>query len=384
MNTNTNYGNLKSKSCNSQTSVKTIMKNISSIANTGADLIKKIQPNQETEVLDIEDLLPNNGGIYDPRNYDNSDDLYEFGGNQGSLFSNPEKFLDNKYVDIILEKYFPGVEITDEDKKALFYRINSNGCGYTAACNTLMLYCMNYDEIEFYEKFGFHLYELGVDQNGKARCDYNIELLLLDFYLYYNTDKDTDHCFNTIEEIYGNAKEQMALDEAGDDATSDKKLKSTGAEGTDVDTVAREFKKYLSEKGINIEVTDEMKFELSPGSDAYKKVVQNFERLGMQVPDVIYSDELTTDVLKQLLEKDGKQIIMRDENFSLYLPYDKDGNGKLDDIASEGVGAHAMAIVKVLPDGRYLVSSWGNEYIYDPEQDADTGFDYAIYDYYPD
>lgn len=38
-----------------------------------------------------------------------------------------------------------------------------------------------------------------------------------------------------------------------------------------------------------------------------------------------------------------------------------------------------MTIVDVTDDGKYIVSSWGNKYIFDPNKDEPTKI--AIYDY---
>lgn len=48
---------------------------------------------------------------------------------------------------------------------------------------------------------------------------------------------------------------------------------------------------------------------------------------------------------------------------------DKDGNPYNN---GEKVGAHSMVVTDVLPDGRYVVSSWGDEYIID-----NTGAEYS-------
>ena len=41
-----------------------------------------------------------------------------------------------------------------------------------------------------------------------------------------------------------------------------------------------------------------------------------------------------------------------------------------------------MSVVQVLDDGRWLVSSWGRAFIYDPSKDKPN--DYIAYDYFPD
>ena len=55
--------------------------------------------------------------------------------------------------------------------------------------------------------------------------------------------------------------------------------------------------------------------------------------------------------------REGKQIIVRADRFKLY---DENGN------PSGSCGSHAMVVTGVTEDGKFIVSSWGNKYMIDP------------------
>ena len=63
---------------------------------------------------------------------------------------------------------------------------------------------------------------------------------------------------------------------------------------------------------------------------------------------------------------EGKKVGIDIEDFTMYYPEDIDGNGKLDDVARDDVGQHAMIVTGVTDDGALIVSSWGKEYIVRP------------------
>lgn len=150
--------------------------------------------------------------------------------------------------------------------------------------------------------------------------------------------------------------------------------------GAQVNDVANVIAQYLAEKGIHCDI-QEKGIELKPGTEAWLSKKKQLEDKGFTISDddILYEKDLTAISAKQLLRL-GYQINVGADDFDLYYPYDKDGNGKLDDIRYKDVGGHAMTVAGVSDDGKLIVSSWGNEYLLDPEQVSD----YVIYDYFPD
>ena len=65
--------------------------------------------------------------------------------------------------------------------------------------------------------------------------------------------------------------------------------------------------------------------------------------------------------------RSGKQIIVSSSNFPLYSTIDENHNGKFDDVVVPNVGGHAMCVVGTTSDGKFIVSSWGKQYIIDPK-----------------
>ena len=92
----------------------------------------------------------------------------------------------------------------------------------------------------------------------------------------------------------------------------------------------------------------------------------------------LYSTNYDINTIKEML-MEGKKLIISSSYFNLYYPEDKDGNGKYDDVAYEDVGAHAMSIVGITSDDKLIVSSWGNEYVFDVENGDSIRIE--IYDY---
>ena len=324
-----------------------IVGNITKIVNTSSKLISSSNINTaEVETVDIEEIsnervsLPENGGPYDPRN----DKYGLFGGNQGSLQYNLEYYIDNEKVRQIISKYYP--DFDSEDIELLFSRMNSVGCGYIASINTIFQQYLFNNEIDFYNRFGFPPYNLVKDQTtGKVYKDFNYEFLFLDFFLYCAKEIED---YETIEEVYGNQADIIS----GDLAISSDETSIEGMNGIlSPYNILTTLKRYLADKGVDTTVTS---------------WVDTWVRLKVKygiTEDVSRLDKVVL-VIKESL-KEGKQVMVVDENFNLYYPEDIDGNGLFDDIAYSDVGAHALSVVDITDSNQLIVSSWGKEYIID-------------------
>ncbi len=347
----------------------------------------KVSKIQASDVK-IEEILNINNQNIDKENIvltsstfnDNNVDNKSYGGDQGALIINIENFIDDNNVWEIVHKYYP--EASKEDIELLFNRMNFVGCGYVAAINTLFQYfdSIPNGESEFEKIFGFSM--LASKENpstGEYYYGYRYEYLFLDFFLYYAKNEKG---FDSIEDVYGNVEEEMKL-RSNDAALDDKGFERTGMDGTYNLDVGKVLSNYLAEKGIQLSVTSDTitkKISLEPGTDEWKKRKAELESIGINVPDdqpIVENETEKVDIKEALNE--GKFAIVSANNFTLYYPEDKDGNGKLDDVCKDDVGSHAMTIVDVTNDGKYIVSSWGEQYILDPNKDKPTGI--VIYSY---
>ena len=336
----------------------------------------KTWKNADVENISLEELgnievsIPNNDGPYNPSN----DYWGLFGGYQGSLASNIEKFIDDEKIRQIVARYYP--EFDSEDLELLFYRMKYVGCGYIAAINTIFQEYLHHNELDFYDRFGFPPYNSRTVNGEDGIKSYNYDYLFLDFFLYYAKN---ERGFNTIEEVYGNVEEEIEFNNniIEDGALSDEDFLHTGMAGTNLYTAGEVMKRYLAEKGIELS-TSKIKIELEPGSEEWQKKKEELEEMGVEIGSdtKLYETDLDADIAREILNQ-GKQIIIRAEDFTMYYPEDKDGNGKLDDIRADDVGPHGMSVVGTAPDGKIVVSTWGEEVLVDPKE-IDG---YIIYEY---
>ena len=328
----------------------------------------------DTEAIELEEAgnvtinTQNNTGPYNPSN--NYWGL--FGGYQGSLALNIEEFVNDEKVHQIISRYYP--EFDSEDMELLFYRMMYVGCGYVAAINTIFQEYLHHNELDFYDRFGFPPYNSGTVNGEDGIKLYNYDYLFLDFFLYY---AKSERGFNTIEEVYGNVEEEIEFNNniIEDGALSDEEFPRIGMDGADVDVVGEVMQRYLAEKGIELST---FKIELELGSEEWQKKKEELEEMGVEIDSdtKLYETDLDAFLVRENLNQ-GKQIIIAAKDFTMYYPEDKDKNGKLDDIYIDDVGPHAMSVVGTAPDGKLVVSTWGNKVLVDPKEIND----YIIYDY---
>ena len=220
--------------------------------------------------------------------------------------------------------------------------MNDVGCGYIALINSLFYEFIIHDESEFQEIFGFRPYELVYDENGKLIKDYNYEYLYLDFFLWIakNTSYIDMQDGGTRHEGYETIPDLIK-----------------GMDGSRIDDTPDRFIKYLEEKGIPVKFIDGVK-DSNGKIKPLDEVIEEYRKKGLDYVIILSNSE---------------------NNFDLYYPYDKDGNGKLDDICVSMDGKHSMTVVGTTSDpNKIIVSSWGEEYLLDLSQVNDC---YYILDY---
>lgn len=273
-----------------------------------------------------------------------------YGGDQGDMAHNRNgfKFLwwvwgeDKDIYDFVRSQ--DGYENYSETQiHELLDKINNEGCGYVALVNTLFLEFPG-SEAEFEQIYGFPMR----DKDG----NYNFNQMLIDIYcktddkyfLAEDSGKNAlicdvlrDYHDNPakFEQDYG-VKYDPNSDTIPDEVSNailaryDGKVASYKAEGTTIYSQENRLLAYLHEKGIDANVNCSSSSTMSVDS------VKNTLESGT--------------VVKLSL---GKETQLCDEG------------GKVQQTLG---GGHAVLITGVTDDGRYIISSWGNQYYVDPSQ----------------
>ena len=240
-----------------------------------------------------------------------AEDVYgQYGGNQGAPQNASQAEKDKMYE--IFKKNNPDIDLSTEQRTALFQRLNSEGCGYVAICNTIFeQYYLREDEFE--RTFGYPMY----DSSGNL----NYNLLLMD--LYSRMDNKKKIMFWEIDAKYHDYDEKEDGDWWTYSVLDD-------SEGTGTTNLEREYyaEQFLKEHGIDANV--DINVKVTP--DNYESYVDS-----------------------------GKQVLIA---FRYGYMYTEDGR------RCEINGGHSMTVTGVTSDGRYIVSSWGEKYYIDPNEVA--------------
>lgn len=251
----------------------------------------------------------NRKAVFDVNRSDFEHYAGRYGGNQGFVFNIyfPDDFY--KFEKQII-KYHPEMAAyTDEQWAAYFTKFNSEGCGYIAIANSILV--EYYDKPEEFERlFGFPMY----DENG----DLNFDMLAMDIYGKYDN----------YDPYSGRYDASMDFgQEDGSSAGYDPSMDTSG-NGMNLD-----FQKYYMEMYL--------------------------QDHGAPIPDISgYGQSLTPADVQRELDA-GHQVLIAYFNGDIYQP---------DGTPAPIQGGHAMYITGVTDDGKYIVSSWGNQYYLDPNK----------------
>ena len=242
------------------------------------------------------------------------DDEGTYGGDQGSARGTSGEKREQIYE--IIRQNYPGVELTNEQLNNYLAKMNNEGCGYVALANTVFV---QYEgrEAEFEETFGYPMY----DENG----DLNYDLLIAD--LYSSTDnRETAWGEIDYENDYVRGK-----DGAKDDYDYWNDRSGTGSSQYEREAYLESF---MEAHGCDVEVKTDANVD-----------IYNYQRLS----------------------EEGKQVIIAYRYGNLY---NMDGTVKqvID-------GGHAMVVTGVTEDGKFIVSSWGEQYYIDPYETIEVVHD---------
>lgn len=273
-----------------------------------------------------------------------------YGGDQGDMSHNRNgfKFLwwvwgEDKDIYDFVRTQEGYANYSETQIHELLDKINSEGCGYVALVNTLFLEFPG-SEAEFEQIYGFPMR----DKDG----NYNFNQMLIDIYCktddkYFLTEDSGKNALicdvlgdyqdnpAKFEKDYGvkyDPNSETIPDEVSNAilARYDGEVASYKAEGTTIYSQENRLLAYLHEKGIDANVNCSSSSTMSVDS------VKNTLESGT--------------VVKLSLGK-GTQFC--------------DENGKVQQTLG---GGHAVLITGVTDDGRYIISSWGNQYYVDPSQ----------------
>lgn len=177
------------------------------------------------------------------------DDKGSYGGNQSSPKEHKEKMRN------IVREHFP--EFTDAQIDDYLKKLESEGCGYVAICNTLFFQYIGREEA-FERTFGFPMY----DENG----DFNYDALVTDFYCA--TDNHNSKGILWWKHDSVNEKEDES---------------STVGYGTTRDSRKYRYEMYMKNHGVDVEVKN---VNVSPKN--YNSVSQQGEIVVAIYPCVLY------------------------------------------------------------------------------------------------
>ena len=236
------------------------------------------------------------------------DSAGQYGGNQGAPQYASQAEQDAMYE--IFQKNNPSVNLNAEQRRNLFRRLNSEGCGYVSLVNTI--FCEYYlREEEFEKTFGYPMY----DEKGNL----NFNLLLMDIYSRMDNRNargkyDAYNDYDPNDEDKNIAKKDYSVwdDKSGRGTTQEQ----------------REYyiEQFMKEHGVKADLQTNVKVTV----DNYADIVAS-----------------------------GKQVLI---SFRYGNLRDEDGNVHYIN------GGHSMVVTGVTEDGRFIVSSWGKKYYIDPNE----------------
>lgn len=350
------FSSLNSKLEDYSQNIKTVSKDLiksAEVLNKIANFYEKTEKNivgSRSDGVEIPDA--NSYKDYDNKTkvFDDDDDNGSYGADQGDMYYNKSGFdfwifrwFEDEDLFDFVNSYDKYKDYSDDDIEKLMLEINETGCGYAAIVNNI--YTM-YDgrEDEFEKVFGFPMY----DEDGEANYNY----LMVD--LYANTqgvykvdtyDDKLNFAFDVAREYIG--KEDKFKAEFGCDfdgkTVSEEMINSIVNKYKDGDYA------YCDIKGISTNNFDD-------------RYLTYLEMKGLEGGAELISPEDNDVSTKQVNEyiDNGKNVNIAVENFNLY---NEDGS-----LAHKDVDYHWMTVTDVTEDGKYVVSSWGERFIFDPSE----------------
>lgn len=238
----------------------------------------------------------------------------EYGGNQSSPKTKKSEY--DTYIEILERNR--GIRLTEKQMETYLEKLETMACPYVALSNTVFQHYEGNAE-GFERDYGFPMYK-----NGSL----NYDQLIVEFY----TKADNVTAVNNGTPVYNTTEDYGGL-------------RSDGFK-----LFYNEFKDD-SDRGVAPDNTLETRLNYCLGD---KGTVTRYDR-----------NDITVENYSQYAESGSVIISIAGANARIY---DLNNN-------PINIGGHAMSIVGV-EDGRYIVSSWGQKYYLDPDDNPAT----LIYD----
>lgn len=311
-------------------------------------LINSNKDNPIYQRFDSKTNIYTNISIFDKDNIK----THQYGANQKVFQSHYHQLINNPIIWNEMQNIFK-IDNLEKETANLFYQfyfdiISEHGCGYASITNYVFR-LFEGKEKEFYKTFGYPMYEV-TDQY----IDFNYEIFMLKFFNYYiKSTNSVDAIKNTIlRKVY-----QYKIDEY----TSKKK---------DHRKKFDEFKKMTTEEYHKWKKTN----------STYKNNIKKYQEKIKKIPDINRGYglplEITLGNLVKYLKQYGINIkvtltnnshnskideIIASENYTLY----EESFYGLEKYDYRDTGPHYLYITNITNDGKIIVSSWGDMYIFD-------------------
>ena len=317
---------------------------------------------------------------------DGVSDLYDgdgqYGGNQMNMgdrgyqvdgfkgwvndFFDVHLFKDEEFYDFV--RSHPGYEnLTDEQIDEVLMGIQNSGCNWTASVNSIFAEYLGREE-EFEKTFGFPMYV-----NGEL----NYTMLTADFYLsthgkYYVGPDDIsgdDALFNSIYNYYRDHpdefKDKYGVDFYEADGTTERYSATK-------DFVSQEAQDMIDNRGDNDYVVYDKDQNALGCPESPNRMNRYLKDHGIDTFSYDYKEgTYSNQQIREALDS-GKSVVICAEDFNLY---NEDGSK----YNKKPIGAHAVTVTDITPEGYYVVSSWGQKFILKPNEKAPDGSDTIYY-----
>lgn len=238
------------------------------------------------------------------------DDDGSYGGDQGAAQNLNKRSEERKEIERIIKRNLADSGITDNiDISKYLKKLNSEGCGYVALANTIFVYYQGREE-SFKKAFGYSMY------NSKGDLNYN--LLIADVYSSMDNRKNGQY------DKYADYNEKK-----DGDKSKYNPWKDTTGSGSNPNNYQDYLDRFMSDRCVSSKVTQ------------------------------LNSDKITSSDLKEYTEN-GKSVLLAYYDGNIYKE-----NGHLQQYID---GGHGMIITGITNDGKYIVSSWGEKYIINPDE----------------
>ncbi|MBR4358246.1 MAG: hypothetical protein IKQ00_10015, partial [Butyrivibrio sp.] len=281
------------------------------------------------------------------------DDKGQYGGNQSGFNAGEvKKFLWFNYVDGEDKELFDFVKknpeyrhYSDMQIRELFEEIDDHGCTYVAMANSVFNEYKG-KEKEFEKTFGFSM----VGENG----DLNFNILVLDIYLetrnkVYLDEPEGLKLYTDCKIEYYSYEYLEYWKKYGEDIF----------EGNSINPSAyRNIKEEWNEQKKNGEKVVEFKERPSWfGSGVPNRLSHYCQEKGINVNFENKGDKMSNDEIQKAIDQ-GKTVVFSAHDYEME---NEDGS-----YLESSMGGHEMTITGITPDGRYIVSSYGEKQYFDP------------------